>query len=96
MQHSQENVRGVKPKKCCVVGCGDMSSKRHRFPKNEPDVYKLWLVRLKPPHYESLSVEDIYNKYVVCERHFTPDLIVPESRRGLKPKCYINSENCVT
>lgn len=74
----------TKPMKCCVLNCTDIHSRRHRFPKNYPDVYKQWLQNVRPVNYENLSVKDVYNKYYVCDSHFTPECFVPGTRRGLR------------
>ncbi|XP_056632273.1 uncharacterized protein LOC130442182 isoform X1 [Diorhabda sublineata] len=71
--------------RCCVNGCDDLLSIRHRFPKREPEIFEAWIKILKPPHYQSLSVNDIYNKYVVCDVHFRECDKIPKMsrKRGL-------------
>lgn len=71
------------PRKCCVQNCTNKNSKRHRFPKNNREVFNIWVGLLKPPNYETLSVEEINKRYVVCEEHFDPKCII-HSRSGLK------------
>lgn len=65
---------------CCVPGCKNLHSKRHRFPKKEPEIFDAWVKRIKPAIYEILTMQEMYNKYVVCEEHFTEDCIVPGLR----------------
>lgn len=75
-----------KPKKnkiCCVSQCKNRTSRRHRFPRKYPEVFKLWVERIKPKDFMVLTTEEIYNRYVVCENHFCASDIVP-GKRGLK------------
>ncbi|KAJ8972957.1 hypothetical protein NQ317_000791 [Molorchus minor] len=48
------------------------------------DSGEMWLNNIKPPNYENLTTLEIYNKYYVCEKHFSNDCIVAGTRRGLK------------
>lgn len=63
-------IPGKRSHRCCVNGCNDLMSIRHRFPKREPHIFVAWIKIIKPPGYQSLSMDAIYNKYVVCDIHF--------------------------
>lgn len=69
---------------CCVRNCKNKGGRRHRFPKNQPDTFKAWLEMVKPRDYKTLSVESIYNRYYICDDHFSAERFVPGTRRGLK------------
>ncbi|XP_074033750.1 uncharacterized protein isoform X2 [Leptinotarsa decemlineata] len=77
-------VPPTKRRRCCVAGCTNRDSKRHRFHKNQPDVFNTWIERIKPYNYENLSLDKIYNSYHVCHEHFPPECMVPGTKRGLK------------
>ncbi|XP_074026877.1 uncharacterized protein [Leptinotarsa decemlineata] len=77
-------VPPTKRRRCCVAGCTNRDSKRHRFPKNQPDVFNTWIERIKPYNYENPSLDKIYNSYHVCHEHFPPECMVPGTKRGLK------------
>ncbi|XP_044746884.1 uncharacterized protein LOC123308334 [Coccinella septempunctata] len=68
---------------CCVPGCMDRVSQRHRFPKANPTLFKTWLEVIKPQNWQELSDEQIYNRYYVCHVHFTKNYHLPGSKRGL-------------
>ncbi|KAG5896664.1 hypothetical protein JTB14_021307 [Gonioctena quinquepunctata] len=70
-------------RKCCVEQCHNKFGRRHRFPKTNPEAFKAWVERIKPRNHEILSEEQIYNTFVICEEHFSPEYFVPGSRRGL-------------
>ncbi|XP_045462466.1 uncharacterized protein LOC123672401 [Harmonia axyridis] len=56
---------------------------RHRFPKNNPTFFKIWIDNIKPKYWETLSVQQIYNKYSVCHAHFEKCYHLVGSLRGL-------------
>ncbi|XP_063237793.1 uncharacterized protein LOC134539574 [Bacillus rossius redtenbacheri] len=66
-------VKMTRKKPCCVPGCRDTTSIRHRLPKNDDVSYKIWLERINNPRLLSLDKERVYKTYVVCERHFIDD-----------------------
>ncbi|KAJ8926618.1 hypothetical protein NQ314_020982 [Rhamnusium bicolor] len=68
--------------KCCVLGCNDRTSKRHRFPKDVA-LLKRWVDNIKQPRLRELLPEEIYS-YYVCDRHFVQEYLVPGTRRGLR------------
>lgn len=68
-------------KYCCVPGCTDITSSRHRFPKGELDVFNVWVNRINHPRFKNLQPEQIYKTYVVCDRHFTEDNKVRGSKK---------------
>lgn len=68
--------------KCCVHGCNDVLSKRHRFPINNPNVFKSWLEIVKPKDWQILPAEVIHRRYYVCDAHFEDHYKV-SSKRGL-------------
>ncbi|VEN44990.1 unnamed protein product, partial [Callosobruchus maculatus] len=70
-------------KKCCVPGCIESRGQRDRLPKPIEELFDLWLERIKPHNYEQLSREQIYNRFYVCNQHFTPNCFLPGSRKGL-------------
>ncbi|XP_045471803.1 uncharacterized protein LOC123678701 [Harmonia axyridis] len=69
--------------KCCVEGCEDVVSMRHRFPKSNPTFFKIWIDNIKPKNWETLSVQQIYNRYYVCHAHFEKCYHLVGSLRGL-------------
>ncbi|XP_023311289.1 uncharacterized protein LOC108911603 [Anoplophora glabripennis] len=79
----EEYIVPLKPKKCCVPNCLNRSSKRHRFPKSDIDLFKTWLQIIKPVDCDELTIEQIYNRCYVCEDHFSSECFVPGTRRGL-------------
>ncbi|KAL3271237.1 hypothetical protein HHI36_021731 [Cryptolaemus montrouzieri] len=70
-------------KKCCVPNCENKHSKRHRFPKSEPEIFEAWLRIIQPKGFEELTRETIYNRYYVCDVHFSNKWSLPGSKRGL-------------
>lgn len=70
--------------KCSVPECDDKYSSRFRFPK-DAEKMKQWLMKVRNPLLNSLSFENVYNKYRVCSRHFLQEFIVgdPTARRGI-------------
>ncbi|XP_044755114.1 uncharacterized protein LOC123314066 [Coccinella septempunctata] len=68
---------------CCVPGCMDRVSQRHRFPKANPTIFTTWLEVINPQNWQELSDEQIYNRYYVCHAHFTKNCHFPGSKRGL-------------
>ncbi|KAJ8980836.1 hypothetical protein NQ317_018416 [Molorchus minor] len=73
-----------RPKSCCVFACDDLVSSRHRFPKNDEETFKVWVKVVKHPRFATLTPEEIYKSYYVCNRHFSEDAQVKGTRRGLK------------
>lgn len=55
----------------------------HRFPKNNEHLFRTWLESIKPANYENMTQQQIYDKYYVCEAHFSPNFIVQGTKRGL-------------
>lgn len=74
---------GKKVNKCCVVGCHDKHSKRHRFPLRDHKLFKLWLDSIDNPKLSKLPLKHIYKRYYVCDRHFSIKCKVPGTKRGL-------------
>ncbi|XP_045473667.1 uncharacterized protein LOC123680055 [Harmonia axyridis] len=72
-----------KMKKCCVRGCTDEISVRHRFPKRNLDIFEKWLQIIQPKNWQELSRERIYDRYYVCHSHFKENYHLPGSQRGL-------------
>ncbi|XP_044745284.1 uncharacterized protein LOC123307131 [Coccinella septempunctata] len=70
-------------KNCCVPGCMDRVSQRHRFPKANRTIFKTWLKVINPQNWKELSDEQIYNRYYVCHAHFSKNYHLPGSKRGL-------------
>ncbi|KAK4882037.1 hypothetical protein RN001_005356 [Aquatica leii] len=69
--------------KCCVSGCVDRISKRHRFPK-DVSLLKEWVKNIKDQRLNTLSPQEIYSKYYVCDRNLVLEYLVPGTRRGLR------------
>lgn len=84
MNFSAETDVAKRRNPCCVTGCENRHSKRHRFPKNDPEIFTLWVERIQPRNFKVMSVDEIYSKYYVCEEHFLLSDIVPGTKRGLK------------
>jgi hypothetical protein len=79
-----DNSQLIKYKnKCCVPGCSDRTSKRHRFPKDE-ELFKKWVESIQQPCLRNLNQEQIYKSYFVCDRHFMQEYLVPGTKRGLR------------
>ncbi|KAJ8911189.1 hypothetical protein NQ315_006032 [Exocentrus adspersus] len=82
---------------CCVAKCENRHSKRHRFPKNEPEIFKQWISNTQPVNHHELSQEQIYNKFYVCDNHFQQECFVPGTHRGLRrdavPTLFIKATN---
>lgn len=74
----------VRYKKCCVSNCTNKFARRHTFPKRYMSTFKQWVDIIKPPLYETLTTDQIYKKYLVCDDHFSNDCFVPGTKRGLK------------
>ncbi|KAF5284623.1 hypothetical protein FQA39_LY16981 [Lamprigera yunnana] len=72
-----------KTKRCCVPNCKDFVSKRHWFPKSNISVFKQWINNVNKSVLEGLTVIEIYKSYYVCENHFSIDVIIPGTLRGL-------------
>lgn len=70
-------------RKCCVEGCPNRFNSMYRFPRSDPELFTVWLERIKPPYYTTLSYEKIYRKYAVCEDHFPLECKVAGAKRGL-------------
>jgi hypothetical protein len=71
-----------KTKKCCVPGCTDNISTRHRFPK-DPELFQEWKNNVNNPALKDLSVTKVYNLYYICNRHFSKNCLVVGTKRGL-------------
>lgn len=69
--------------KCCVSGCDDRTSKRHRFPK-DAKFLKKWVENTHNLRLTQLSPSEICESYFVCHRHFQQEYLVPGSRRRLR------------
>ncbi|KAJ8972523.1 hypothetical protein NQ317_003069, partial [Molorchus minor] len=67
----------------CLNSSSKVAPKKQAI-KKEPEIFRMWLNNIKPPNYENLTTLEIYNKYYVCEKHFSNDCIVAGTRRGLK------------
>lgn len=74
-----------KVKKCCVPNCTNKGV-RHRFPRSNPVIFQKWLDIIKSLNYETLSMDQQYNRYYVCNNHFSDDCFVVGIQRGLKRK----------
>ncbi|XP_045469094.1 uncharacterized protein LOC123676876 [Harmonia axyridis] len=74
----------LKTNKCCVPNCGDMYSKRHRFPnpEKEPTIFKLWLEKVSNPLLNSRTPQQIRKTHLVCDRHFKDEVKV-NSLKGI-------------
>ncbi|KAB0800837.1 hypothetical protein PPYR_06576 [Photinus pyralis] len=87
-------------RKCCVHNCKDQFLPRHRFPnpKHYSELFKRWLMILRPRNYINYTDFEIYNTFRVCERHFEAHNIIAGSRRGLKytaiPTLYLEEIPC--
>ncbi|KAJ8915356.1 hypothetical protein NQ315_008243 [Exocentrus adspersus] len=83
--------------KCSVPGCPNRTNKRHIFPVRDSSLMKLWLARVANPILNSLSTENIYRNYYVCDKHFSENDKVPDTRRGLKadalPSLYLSEHH---
>lgn len=55
-----------------------------RFPKNDPDMLRIWVDATSNAKLKEIDVLKLYNNYVICERHFERNYVVPCSRSGLK------------
>ncbi|XP_045477778.1 glyoxylate reductase/hydroxypyruvate reductase-like isoform X2 [Harmonia axyridis] len=49
-----------KIKKCCVQGCTDETSTRHRFPMRDLDLFDNWLQIIQPRNWQQLTRHRIY------------------------------------
>ncbi|XP_076258459.1 N-acetylneuraminic acid synthase isoform X3 [Rhynchophorus ferrugineus] len=74
-------------KKCCVPGCTEKKEMRHRFPKNNPDLFQKWIDQVKSPKLTGLTRKQIEERYRVCHRHFSDHFKVI-SRTGLRVNAY--------
>lgn len=85
----ESGVRSSHPKKCCVPKCEDWFSKRHRFPRpdKEPELFKLWMDKVKNPLFSNKSHKQIHKNYLVCDIHFKDEFKVV-SHRGLSKIAY--------
>ncbi|XP_064212928.1 uncharacterized protein LOC107398865 isoform X2 [Tribolium castaneum] len=79
MEPSSSKVYKIK---CCVPGCNDTTSKRHRFPK-DVDLCNSWVQNIGCPKLSTLSTAELYNKFV-CDIHFEEYYRVPGTKRGLR------------
>ncbi|KAK5638960.1 hypothetical protein RI129_013255 [Pyrocoelia pectoralis] len=83
--------------KCCVPGCTDKLSKRHRFPKNLK-YFNEWVRNIKLQELQEKDVLSVYLKYYVCNKHFENNYLVPGTRRGLRkdaiPTLYLSGRYC--
>lgn len=71
--------------KCCVPGCTNRDSKRHRFPNHkEPELFKKWLENVNNPKLKNLLPEEVYRSYYVCNIHFAAEYLVARTKRGLR------------
>uniref|UniRef100_A0A1Y1JZB1 THAP-type domain-containing protein n=1 Tax=Photinus pyralis TaxID=7054 RepID=A0A1Y1JZB1_PHOPY len=68
--------------KCCVPGCTDKTSKRHRFPK-DVQMLRKWVEVIQNSALMSQEPYTIYKSSYVCDRHFSQEYLVPGTRRGL-------------
>lgn len=61
--------------KCCVSGCEDKTSSRHRFPnpKKDMDRLKLWLNVLQDETLSQVDPMKLYSDRRICRRHFCKD-----------------------
>jgi hypothetical protein len=69
--------------KCCVPGCNNQASKRHRFHK-DPDLCQRWIENIKPARLQCLTAAEIYRRCYVCNIHFAREFIVEGTLRGLR------------
>nr|CAD7202661.1 unnamed protein product [Timema douglasi] len=66
---------------CCVPGCEDQESVRHRIPILNNTIYNIWLRRISNPKLFELTKESVNRNYVICNKHFIDDCKNPSSRR---------------
>ncbi|KAK4887692.1 hypothetical protein RN001_003963 [Aquatica leii] len=69
--------------KCCVFGCDDKWTKRHRFP-NDAKMRQKWLQMINNPDLNTIAAKELYNKHFVCQKHFAEKYLVPGTKRGLR------------
>ncbi|KAJ8910967.1 hypothetical protein NQ315_003660 [Exocentrus adspersus] len=69
--------------RCCVPGCGDMTSTRHRFPnpKVRMELFKVWLAAINNEALFELDPLIIYENRRICHRHFEENHFSPGSNR---------------
>lgn len=79
----------VRGKRCCVVNCSDISSKRHRFPRpdRQPELFEKWLEKIGNPHLKTKTSEQIYKTDRICHIHFKDEFKVV-SHRGISTIAY--------
>jgi hypothetical protein len=81
--YTKMNGSYTKKNKCCVPGCEDKTSKRHRFPR-DPDMFKLWVENIRAPRLQELTPNQVYRTCYVCNIHFGEECLVPGTLRGLR------------
>lgn len=68
--------------KCCIPGCTNRISKRHRFPNpKDMDMFNTWVDILTQPHLKNMEPEKIYKSYYICNTYFSPEYSVPGTDR---------------
>lgn len=70
------------PSKYCVVkGCNSRNDPKHRFPKNAIEDFKIWVHRTGNSSLLSMSNDQIYKSYLMCEQHFEKSCKSPGTNR---------------
>lgn len=69
-------------KPCCVLGCGDKVSSRHRFPnpEKEPARFSAWIDALATPKLWHINRMQLYNNFRVCRQHFSNEDLATNNR----------------
>lgn len=57
-------------KSCCVPGCLDKSSTRHRIPIRNEFIYDEWLRRIGNAKLFTEDKDKVNRNYVICRSHF--------------------------
>ncbi|CAH1378880.1 unnamed protein product, partial [Tenebrio molitor] len=92
--YTKMNGSYTKKNKCCVPGCEDKTSKRHRFPR-DPDMFKLWVENIRAPRLQELTPNQVYRTCYVCNIHFGEECLVPGTLRGLRKDAVPTLNLCV-
>ncbi|XP_017881058.1 uncharacterized protein LOC108625503, partial [Ceratina calcarata] len=60
---------------CCVPGCDDRKSTRHRFPNpiKDENRFKQWLQLVGNEKILNMDPARVFRNYRVCHEHFTPE-----------------------
>lgn len=69
-------------RKCAVNGCYSRKSvPKHKFPRNDPLRFQIWINSTGNPKLLNMSRQNIYKSYVMCDVHFESSCHVVNTKK---------------